>query len=79
MVGILKVRCHDVEVGFTCPQCRRDYHLEDHAIKDLFADFVPSHSKVLEACCGKRFALSHTSYSLGCYACDKSDIHIHEL
>ena len=79
MVNYLQVRCHDLEVGFTCALCRSGYSLKEHAIKELFSSYVPTHSKVVGACCGKQYAVSHTPCSDGCYACDSSDIHIVEL
>ena len=79
MVGSLKIKCDNEQVGFNCPQCRRAYYLGDHALKELFAEFVPTHSKVVEACCNKSYAVSHTPCTHGCYTCDESEIHIIEI
>ena len=79
MVGSLNVRCQTEEVGFTCPQCRHGYKMEDHVMKQLFSEYVPTHNKVVEACCGKRYAVSHTPCTVGCYACDDSEIHVMQL
>ena len=79
MVGALKVACQVEEVYWTCPQCRHEHSITEHAMKQLFSEYVPTRSKVVEACCGKRYAVSHTPCTAGCYACDESEIHVTQL
>jgi hypothetical protein len=73
--GLLKIGCQHLQLSYKCPVCRHDYGLTDVAVKEIFLHGVPSHSKTVDACCGKVFAVSHLPCAReGCYDCDYSTI-----
>ena len=59
IVGSLKGTCKDT-IYYACSQCRRVCSFDSDGphsgpLKHLFAEFVPSHSKTVDACCSKNF------------------------
>ena len=74
IVGSLKATCEHWNIYFSCSQCRRMIRTENEPLKFLFAEFVPSHSKTVDACCGKRFVVAHLPCEFGCYDCIDSKI-----
>ena len=80
IVGSLKGTCGGT-IYTSCSQCRRQYDFDPDGphsfpLKHLFADFVPSHSKTLDACCSKTLVVAHLPCEHGCYGCIDSDIRI---
>ena len=79
MINMIKLGCEDKHFNLTCSQCRREYNIEQSAVKQVFAESLPSHSKVVDACCGKQFVVSHLPCRRGCYDCDESRLKITDL
>ena len=80
VLGLLKGTCGDT-IYASCSQCREQYELDSDGpvsgpLKHLFADFVPSHSKTVDACCSTTLVVAHLPCECGCYACIDSRIRI---
>ena len=78
IVGSLKGTCGGT-IYTSCSQCRRQYDFDPDGphsfpLKHLFAEFVPSHSKTLDACCSKTLVVAHLPCEHGCYGCIDSEI-----